>query len=424
MRIKQLHLYVLSFCLLSPTLFDLIRKFIPDQPNYIVAVGTSIIITATLLFSLRFSRKKMPSTTKNLLFIILGLFLFYALLSLFISPFLPVLVILSRLCPILLAIATFKLIQSIDDLKSMIYTVSVIPILLVPSAIISMILGNDALPFFLKPVERIYNIGGNIRAGFDICSSVYATGAIMSISVLGISILTLSLLLSKAGKAKKYLLLSVMSSALLIFASTRRGALIEFACLICLNMICNKVNIKNLIAAISCLLILLYINDRSTAVENETFSKRSDFASNSLTELPNRINDIFFGIGLYWCNKTPWGTYLGYGEREAQMLHIPMPDFPIETGASQLISETGMPGLIIWTSSIVFIMFSICRRSRDHPERKVIIMLLAGEICLFIQYFFKEIATLNGLYTSELVFWMIPGICEFLLGKTAYRVAM
>ena len=371
MKSKHLNIYLLTLLLMSPTLFDLIRKCVPGQPNYVVVAGTSFTLSVTLFFSMRFSNIKMPIITKTLLLLIFGVFFFYSLLGLYVSPFLPAIVFFTKLCPILLTIATFKLIQSLDDYKFLVYSTSAIPIILCPSAIISMAYGNNVLPFFLRPVDIIYEYGKNAReGGFDVCSSAFCSGEIMATSILGISILTLSLLINKAEKQKPYLLISAVSSSILIFASTRRGALIEFLVLFCLYVIYNKAFIKQLIIIIFCAFVFQSINHKITDDQKESIRKRSDFAVSSAERTPHRFNDVFVGFSLYWCKHTPWGTYLGFGGREASIVRAPIPNYPVETGAAQLISETGILGLLIWTSSLGYIGFTILRRSFGNPNQK------------------------------------------------------
>lgn len=416
--------FAIFVILMVPVIGDLIRKFLPGQPNWLVAgFGTFTMLLVFFWLLKRPSRLKIPGTfAKSLsLWFIFGCA--YAIPGAFVDwRILPV-TFFFRLLPMFLALFAYRVITSPNDFTFLARFASFIPIILMPIGIISLIAGNEALPDFLQPTEQIRDQGRDFRVGFSMCSTIFSTAPIManSMSALFFLILASYFMPDKYHKKydKKLFLLAIIGSLILTFASTRRGDFLLLLSGLTYSLyLGKKMRVQIFVAAIALFIVLALLDNQSSAKKEFIYEKRSQFMFSNLEEMNERINGIFIGSMIDWMNERPFGHYLGWAGREAELFAPGSANYrSVETGGAQLIAETGIIGAILMPLSLIIAWVKIWKKSNKNEYKNSIRILVLGAIGLYILFYCKAISALSSLYLAQMFFWMVPGIALALCKK-------
>lgn len=409
----------LIICMISPLIFAIIRKIVPGQPVFLEVSGAVVVAVAALLI-IYSGTVNFPSYLGNPLLFWVCLQVMYAVFSVFTDIRVGLAAIMTRVVPIAMAYISYGAIRDRMDLLRFSKVVCAMAIILFPLGVAGAIFDNEILPIWLRPIEKAFEEGQDIRLGVQVVSTIFSTGAVLSMSSLAIFYLSLANIVyakQYSLKHKAIWFLSLVASLLLIYVSTRRGALLAALFGIAYYLIViNKFSVKrNLIT-----LLLICINfigilaiDYYTINERVSNESRMSLVVDSWV-LMRRINEIFFGIFLRWLHETPFGTFLGFGGPEGPAFGVD-PGASIEVGAAQLAAEMGFIGAVLFPIILVIIGYRLYRKSRRLPVNKTIVILLLFQLTYFVLYYTKELSNMTGVTIGQLFFWGAFGVSGALI---------
>jgi len=408
---KQTVLYI---CLLAPLLFSIVRKLVPGQPSWI-EVLSPVIICIVFFFTFK-SHVKLPYSIKLPLFVIIGLFSVYALLSITQDPMIGLASFFTRIAPIFLVFIFYKLICNELQVIRIAKLFSWLTILLLPMAIIGVLFGNDFLPAAFSPIDAIILDNREVRHGFRSVSTVFTTHWTMSWSIVGIlGILGFSLVAFKQTSSEKILIsLGIITSVILIYLTMRRGAL-AVGLLTVLFIYLKSINVKALLsllmAAITFYFVVLFFDMAMQNGENLLMSDAILRLGD--VKLNHRFNLIFWSFFSFWLDIYPFGSFLGAAGPEGRGLGFLLHEIhqsAIEVGGAQLVAEIGIISTIIFIFSILFIMYVQFYNSRRTSISKATRVLLAMQFGLIFMYFFKDMLVFTNPHMGNYIFWASIGI--------------
>lgn len=399
-------------CLLGPPTFALLRKVVPGQPNAIVPAFGFALVTSLYLLQRSSRTRHLPQKLIALVGPWAAVQAFYALLGAGVHLGLPFLSFALRIAPLACIPIAFRSLHSRQDLLVTVRIIRFVPIAIMPVGLVVLFFGNGALPIILRPSIAIAEIGKDYRVGFSMCSAIFATAPVLSTSMLACLILVLATLRVETSPAQRHFhMLSVVSVFVLIYASTRRGALyLAGVCLLIFIAAEVRKASKYMVLVVACL-CFLYLLDRSSAEPiHGSFETRSDFLAHGGRELRSRLQEVLLSLSTRAYALFPFGSYLGFAGNEAEILTGANVPISVETGATKAIVETGIIGLLFFPLT-VFLIVSHYWRARPATDcGKVSNMLLVGFVLLFILHYTKEITALTSYYMSHILFWSIPGM--------------
>jgi hypothetical protein len=400
-------------CLLCPVFLDFFRKFVPLQPNSIVPAGGALLVFVFWFQSIRKGQKLLSARIMEPVLLWVAIQGFYALLGAWTNWRLPLLSVILRIAPVLMIIVAARNVPTGRVFNYVARGSGIIPIILLPIGLIVIFFGNSALPVFLRPIKALLVSTGGTRAGFEMCSATFGTPSVFSASMLAILILVLTAALLETNRKNVMLhIVSAASALVLIYASTRRGAL--YLGLIVFFLFARHLGSRfnRYFPIIIFAAVFFFILDKESpeATREGFVHKRSDFLLYGGVEINDRFNEIFVGIASNVYRKFPFGTYLGFAGREYEIALHKVNNVCIETGAAQTIAETGFLGAIVFPLSVLLLFFRLRVHKPSTRFAKATNLLMAGFLILFVFFFTKEIAVLSAYYLSHILFWSIPGL--------------
>ena len=138
------------------------------------------------------------------------------------------------------------------------------------------------------------------------------------------------------------------------------------------------------------------------------FVRKSDFAG--------RFMNIFLELTGRWVERTPLGTYLGFGGRESVVFGGPRySNMVMETGSALLFAETGILGGILFPLLALYLSYKIFRRSAGLRCRKQVVQLLSYVLSFGTLFYMKEGTAMISPGVGQLFFWSVFGICSSLI---------
>lgn len=382
-------------------------------------------MTAFVWLIKRPARLRLPALFGEPLFIWFIFAVLYSIPGIFIDWRIGAAVLILRLLPVYLCLFAYRILKKPEDLLTLIRPLTILPIILLPFGIISLISGNQALPEFLRPIKELKEIHADYRAGFDMCSTVFATAPIMANTISALFYLTFACytmpgrLLSRNDKI--IFLISILADLILVFASTRRGDFfLVLAGVILFIYLQKRINLRAFVFLLFGLSVMFFLNNHSASPKSGfKVDKRSDFMFSNSNEINDRVNGIFIESLIRCAQFTPFGTYYGRVGRESAFAgdQSSLPEGWIETGGAQLIAETGIIGALLMPLMLIIVWVKLWKRSKNTEYEKSIKFIIFGAAGLFVLYYCKAIAVLSNLYMAQLYFWMAPGIALALCRK-------
>lgn len=417
----------LTLVFFFPAFTDIIRKILPGQPNSITPLTSTLFVLLTYFITRKRIGKKIPSLLIPPLLIWWILLAIYSTIALLYSYKVGIASATLRFTPLLVPIIAFKQIDNIKQLEGIMAWVILLICLLLPISIISIIDGNSSLPQIFQPIDMVKDIRADQRGGFDICSGIFSTGAIMAFSILSFYFLLLSLALRKGSNQKLYLITALLS--LIIMYSTVRRSTLYFAIigLAIYIYLLKKKGFKFLILFITIFFTLFLfsseIKDNQRNNSKRGFISRLTIVVEGLDDIDNRTSHVFLEILNYWINEKPLGTYLGYAGNEAYFDNVPRSSDlnAIETGAAQIVAETGILGLVIYVFSFIWLWKNILKHSRKCYYRDTIKMIMVGNTLILLLYLMQMVSIQFGMYIPQIIFWANPGIAWALIKSDQHR---
>jgi hypothetical protein len=411
LNINQVVLYV---CLLSPIFFSILRKIIPGQPSW-VELAPSIIVIFIFIYSIK-SNIKTPESIRYPLLVIIGIFSFFSILSIFYDARIGVAAILTRIAPILLVFIFYRLISNRLQIINISVFLSWMCVILAPIAIIGFIFGNDYLYMTLSPINSVMEGERHMRYGYGAISTVFTTPWTMSWSFVGVAgILGFSLLSIQDDFFKKKILihLGLVLSIVLIFLTLRRGALaIGVLCVITTYFYMFNFKRHWLLLTIMLLVVILSVWSVQGQFDDFFLMYNAIISSNDV-KLDHRFNLIFWNFFSFWMENHTFGSFLGAAGPEGRAFGFNLSEVhnkAIEVGGAQLVAEIGLIPLAVVIFSILFVFFTQYYNTRKTKIKASIRVLLIMQFGMFFMYFFKEMLVFTNIHMGSYIFWASIGI--------------
>ena len=412
----QVNQAILCICLLSPIFFSMLRKITPGQPAWVELISSVIVIFA-YSYATR-SRIKTPKSIHYPLLVIIGIFSFFSILSIFYDPRIGAAAILTRIAPIFLVYVFYKLIISKLQIINIALLFSWICIILTPIAITGFISGNDSLFTIFSPINSVLENERNLRYGYLSISTVYTTPWVMSWSIVGITGILGFSLLSFHGdlplKRRILIHLGLILSIVLIFLTLRRGALaVGVFCVIVTYF--HLINFKRFWLLLLTLILLV----AALGVWNiqgrfdDFFLMLDTIITANDVNLNHRFNLIFWNFFTFWMENYTLGSFLGAAGPEGRAFGFSLHGadwMAIEVGGAQLVAEIGLIPMVVVIISILFTMFAQYYNTRKAKIKGSIRVLLAMQFGIFFMYFFKEMLIFTNIHMGSYIFWSSVGI--------------
>ena len=408
---------LLTICLLSPVGVGVLRKIAPGQPAYIEVLAIGPVLLAA--FWALHHRRSLSHRIAHPLLAWAFVQAMFALLTVRLDWRIGVAGVVMRIAPMLMTYVAFVTIRSQEDFQKVLSSVCKLAPILLPVGIIGSLFGNDVLPFFLKPIDKLMLSEKYYRIGYQVVSTIFTTQWVMSWSMFAILFLALiSLNLTDRKSGSLWWWLVVISALTLIYLSTRRGAFIAGLLGITLFLLQKRGQgrIKTIMAALTVLCVIIELDRHSSPVMN-AYGQRS-FSFLSDLNITDRFNKVFLDLFLLWLRLTPFGTGLGVTGPEGKAFGNVLGGLnfvAVEVGGAQLMAEMGIFGAFIMPLMLVLLLWNLRIRARGLICCKAVNMLLFHNLILFVFYYTKGLLILSNLHVALFLFWAVPGICEALI---------
>jgi len=395
--------------ILAP-IFHLVRKIWPGQPVFFMAVGFPVVFIVILWAIITKRIASIPGWVKFPITIWIILQSFFLVLSLQHGVELFSISFFVQIVPLFLPWLAYQSIISGSQLRKLCSFYSLLAVFLLPFAIFTIIFGDTSLPPFLRAIDTMVEQGLNYRAGLQAFSGIFSTQAGLANTMMGTIYL---IAFTIAYRQQKGLTLykeffSLLSAVVLLYSSTRRGAL--FLSLPALLFLFFR--IKSFRLRLFSLVSMLIFGVLVIVLDEYSYSGQVDSRTAFLVtgDLWARINGIFLGL---WGNAlyfTPWGTCLGAGSKAGDVVGI-LPPYALEVGAAVVTHETGIIGVITLMLCIAYLSIKEWQiASRMIYWKQSVQLLVIFQITYFIQWFCKEMMSMGNFNFSYLLFWSVPGI--------------
>jgi hypothetical protein len=394
--------------ILAP-IFHLLRKIWPGQPVFFMAVGFPVVFIIILWAVITKQLASIPGWVKFPITIWIILQSFFLVLSLQHGVKLFSISFFVQIVPLFLPWLAYQSIISGSQLRELCSFYSLLAVFLLPFAIFTIIFGDTSLPPFLRAIDTMVERGLNYRAGLQAFSGIFSTQAGMSNTMMGtIYLIAFTIAYRQQKGASIYKeFFSLLSAVVLLYSSTRRGALfLSLPALLFLFLRIKSFRLKMFsfvgLFILGALVIVLDKYSYSVQVDSRT-------AFVVTGDLWLRINHIFLRLWGNALHLTPWGTCLGAGSQAGMVVGIFPPD--LEVGAAVVTHETGLIGVITLMICIAYLI-----RKEWQIASKMILwkqpvqLLVIFQLAYFIQWFCKERLAMGNFNFSYLLFWSVPGI--------------
>ncbi len=423
--------HVLLLCFLSPVAAGLLRKFWPGQPSYVEVFALGPVMAAAVWAF--HQHRRLPSDHKQALLFWAFIHEIYWIVALWADWRIAFAGAVLRLVPLFMATIAFAAIRDQEDLRKISKTICSLALILLPIGIIAVNRGNEILPFWLQPIERLKASSSYYRVGMEVISTIFTTQFTMSWSMVAILFLALTNLSLMKERAHFFWWWSVvLASTLMVFFSTRRAALLVCALGVVFLVLKSQGYIKRrAVFGIILTFVMLFMFDQTSSSGMYTmYNGRSDF----FFELPimRRLNNVFFDGLIFWLDALPFGSGLGMAGPEGStfnsyIFRIGNPYAvegeylgTLETGSALLAAEMGIIGVIMMPCIILWMMYRIHKKARGLQCQKAVNILLFFQLNLFLTYYLKAFLILANIHLALFVFWAVPGICESLIQAEKY----
>jgi hypothetical protein len=405
----------LQLCFFVTVIGSIIRKFVPGQPNFIEPLLNVMVISCVFLISMEYKPWKtwpFPVWLRQPVFIWLLFLLIYLIPGFFVSLPMVGMVIAIRCIPIAIMVVAYRSIRTNDDFKAIVLPLGYLVLLFLPLGCIVSFFGNEALPFYLRPIEKLTALGKDQKGGFDTLALIYNAEQTFAFSVLTIEYLCLAVM----HYEKKRILLYwsfIGACIVLLFISTQRGAFYAGLIGLFVHLIIQKgTKKKGTIAIFTLITIGVLAVDKISAPETKYSHYDNRAALMTNIDVENRINVIFLGIGSYWLKRNPFGTYIGFAGPEGKILggEGAAADSTVETGYAQLIAEMGVIGALLMPAIVIFIVVTMIKKTNTMQCRQSVILLSTFMCSFFILFYMKAGILMTTMTMGQMGFWAAPGI--------------
>ena len=421
----------LLVCLCAPMVAGFIRKFVPNQPNWIeplVATVVSLAVLFLLLIKSIKTEKTSAAWFMELLVIWFALQFLYLLPAMFYSLQMAAMAFCVRLLPMFGAYMAIKLIQNKTDLRRIADFLGWFSIGMLPLGILVMLNGNKLMPFFLQPIKKMVELGRDSKGGFDTCALVFNTEVTLSFSFLAITFLLLANLQQATKKEQFKYWLFIISAISLIYISTQRGSLWVAIGGLAIHFLMQKGKKKfGAVGGVVLLAIAFLVIDNYSKADTRYFhyNKRSSMMTS--VDLNNRYQIIFIDLTTVWLDRNPFGAFLGFAGPENQIFGTPNTqkvNDAVEVGAALLAAEMGYVGLIGMPIFVFVLIYSFFQRSQKLACHKTVMLLSSFIGGYFIIFYMKYGGAMTTLNMAQISFWAFAGIAAKLITVERRYIAM
>lgn len=384
---------------------------------YVDALPT--LVVALFAFWALAQRRRLPAEVGLVLLAWAFVQLIYAVLAASVDWRLSLVTVMTRVTPMMLSLIAFTSIQTTADFRRFAFWVSLPALLMLPVGMVTVMLGVDALPNWLRAIDSLAESGRELRAGLPAVAGFFTTQWIMSLSMLAITYLSFSILaLEHSQKYRVFWWVVAFSSISLVYLSTRRGAFLAAILALVVYMLVRKRPSLQLVTTLVSIMILVLVVDNYGVASSSDYGTRSAFVLD--LDFSNRFSSVFLRYTEYWLRTAPLGTYLGYAGAEGRAFGVGFITSGmtfLEVGGAQLAAEMGLLGIVLMPLTIISMILWIFRISRPTPYGPSITLLLMYQVALFILYFTKELLAISNVSMAQFMFWAIPGIAVSLVAQ-------
>ena len=419
--------HLLLICLISPVVFSVIRKILPDQPNILEPMGIFVVLIVGIFAVFR--KPRIPKFIGVPLIIWALYQAFYAVLSIFYDYRIGAAGFFVNVIPMLMVIIGYHGCRNTADLRAIGWFFGVLGVLLIPVGFYVAIWGNVNLPPLFLPNAEMIDIGQATRAGIPAFAGIFSTQDVLSMAFMASYFINLALFLGcLPGQRWKWLyLIFALGAFVLVLLSTRRGGLVGIVGGSVFILATGKVSWqkKTIFTVSGCLaiLVLVYLDSYYGIV----YKEGTDRVYHALNlDFWGRFKDVFLDLYLEWVDRAPFGTYLGNAGSEGIVFgsEITQHRYLVETGGAKLVAETGVIGAILMPLLLLYVHLRLFFMKTMPHIHAIIRVLFAYNFMFYVLYYFKEWTAMSGGYFSQLLFWAIPGMCYGMIEQERRRRTM
>lgn len=412
--------YLLAI-LLAPTLFSVLRKLAPGQP-VVMDVLPAALVGLAAVWTLA-QRRPLPRWAAVPLLIWAYFLFIYAGAAVSYNWVIGAAAVVTRILPIAMAWIAFATVRSFEDFRRVSRVVSSIAVVLLLPALVMAVAGNDVLPGVLSAIESSLEAGGATRSGVPAFSGFYSTFHVMGLTGLALFFLALSnAALAEVTKGQKRATwwAIAISAFLLVYLSTRRGALLAALIGIIGYMLTRRRVSMRLVFSGTMILVIALIIDQWGTIVGGRLEERSDLAL--ALDLSDRLINVFGIVFWRWLSEAPLlGSFLGFAGPEGtalagRNLYRRYVNY-VEVGGAQLLAETGVIGALLMPTIVATLAGLAVFNARKLKCKYAVNLLVLYQLLFFGLYYTKELSAMGTPSTHLLLFWAVPGICAALIER-------
>ncbi len=411
-------------CLLSPVAFSVIRKILPEQPNFLEPMGIAVVFIVGILALTR--QPRLPKFLAIPLIIWAAFQGFYALLSVFFNIRIGAAGFFVNVIPMLMMLIAYQGTTGLRELKWIGNTFGIIGLIILPFGFYVAVFGNVYLPPLFLPNLEMIELGKATRAGIPAYAGIFSTQDVLSMVIMAVYFINLALFLGKRQRESFhwwYLIFAVVSF-ILVLLSTRRGGLLGIVGGSFMVLITGNISWKRKLgfafSGFLALVVIVFLDTYFGFVYQED-TTRVFHAMN--LDLWVRFKIFFWDVCMYWAEAHPFGTYLGNAGSEGIVFgsEIFLRGQMVETGGAKLIAEMGVMGALLMPAILFYVHWKIFRMKTAFHIHAIVRVLFAFNAVFYTLFYFKEWTAMSGGYVSQLFFWAIPGMCYALIERERTR---
>lgn len=420
---QKLVTFIFVFSLLAPIVFSTIRKLLPSQPRFLEVAASGVVLVSFIYVLLNCKGKKheMPRGIFIPILIWVMFQLVYISPSLLHDYHIAAIAFMTRVVPIAMVYIAFCAVTSLHTLDRLRKYTGCLAIILVPFGVRVAISGQTAVPRFLQQNEVMFILGKTARAGIPSFAGPFTTMGVLAMTFLGCTYLHMAMIKYdfQKGKSKILLFAGLISSVLLIYLSNRRGAfyaiLPGFLCLLFMQ----KIGTVKKIFIGFCVVLFVGLGsliEKHVEVDKNYTGVGSRSELFQQVDFSYRFNNIFMDLFIGWCNKRPFGSFVGGVGQIGKMYNTPVSQEGIvEVGGAMLVAETGILGAVLFPLICIVIWLKCFKKARKTKYFWPSFFLLLYQFFFFTLFYFKELSAFTSCTFSLLLFWAIPGVIMGLL---------
>ena len=407
-------------CLVSPVIFSIIRKILPDQPNILEPMGIMIVLLVGV-----FALARKPRVPKFLAIplIIWALYqAFYSFLAVFYDYRIGAAGFFVNVLPMLMCVIAYQGTRSIIDLQWIGRIFGVLGIVILPVGFYVAIWGNVNLPPLFLPNAEMIEIGKATRAGIPAYAGIFSTQDVLSMAFMAAYFVNLAVFMGKerGERGKTIYLIFALVAFILVLLSTRRGGVVGVVGGSLFILITGRISWqrKLIFMTTGCLtlLVLVFLDSYYGVVYREA----TDRVYHALNlDFWGRFKIVFWDLYVEWVERAPFGTYLGNAGSEGIVFRsdITLRRLLVETGGAKLVAEMGVIASLLMPALLLYMHLKIFFMKTTPGIHTVVRVLFAYNFMFYVLYYFKEWTAMSGGYFSQFLFWAIPGMCYALIER-------